>query len=62
MTACVKARMNRDFSIQFMTRKGGVKGYVVGRLGLLARYLLFAFILFCPLKSRDGLSIDSVVH
>lgn len=39
--------MNRDFSIQFMTKeRGGGKGYVVGRLGLLARYLLFTFILF----------------
>ena len=33
---------------------------MVGRLGLLARYLLFAFILF--FSRRDRLSIDSVVQ
>lgn len=52
--ACVEARTNRDFSIQFMTKeRGGGKGYVVGRLGLLARYLLFAFILFSFLVEID---------
>lgn len=62
MAACVKARMNRDFSIQFMTRKGGCQRLCGRPFGTACKIPPICFYSFFPSSRRDGLSIDSVVH
>jgi hypothetical protein len=51
--------LSEDISIHGKER--GAKGYMVSRFGLLARYLLFAFIQFFLIRDHR-LSIDSVDH